>query len=188
MITARQRILWASLLASATFAVSAQTPPPPPAVPAGPQVHAEQRVHKPRDGKFAERMHERRVKHMADLKAQLKLDASQEGAWSTFTSATKPSPPPAQRVDRKAARAEFEKLTTPQRLERMQARQTERAARFAQRADATRSFYAVLSPAQQKTFDAQAMPRGPHGHHGKHGHDRGHGHGSDHRTPAPSKG
>lgn len=174
MITARQRILWASLLASATFAVSAQTPPPP-AAPAGPQVHTEHkaRAAKPHDGKFAERMQERRVKHMADLKAQLKLDASQEAAWSTFTSATQP-PAMAPRTDRKAARAEFDKLTTPQRLERMQARQSERAARFAQRADATRSFYAVLTPEQQKTFDAKAMPRGGHGKH--RGHDRGHGH------------
>ena len=177
MITARQRILWASLLASATFAASAQTTPPP-AVPAGPQVHAEQRVHPARDGKFAERMQERRVKHMADLKAQLKLNASQEGALSTYESAVKPKAPP-QRIDRKAARAEFEKLSTPQRLDRMQARQSERAARFAQRADATRSFYAVLTPEQQKTFDAKAMP---HGRHGKH-----HGHGAD-RPMQPAKG
>ena len=181
MITARQRILWASLLASATFAVSAQTPPPP-AVPAGPQVHAEQRAHTPRDGKFVERMQERRVKHMAELKAELKLNASQESAWSNFESATKPPAQPAQRMDRKAARAEFEKLSTPQRLDRMQARQSERAARFALRADATRSFYAVLSPEQQKTFDAKAMPHGPHGKH------RGHGHGPAHRSPPPAKG
>ena len=181
MITARQRILWASLLASATFAASAQTPPPP-AVLAGPQVHAEQRARPAQDGKFAERMQERRVKHMADLKAQLKLNASQESAWSAYESAIKPAAP-AQRIDRKAARAEFEKLTTPQRLDRMQARQSERAARFAQRAEATRSFYAVLTPEQQKTFDEKAMPRGPHGKH--HGH--GHGHGPD-RASSAAKG
>ncbi|MDM0090830.1 MULTISPECIES: Spy/CpxP family protein refolding chaperone [unclassified Variovorax] len=178
MITARQRILWASLLASATFAAAAQTPPP--AAPAGPEARTEQRAHKPRDGKFFERMQERRVKHLADLKAKLKLSAAQEGAWTTFTTATQPPAPPAARADREAARAEFAKLTTPQRLDRMQARQSERAARFAQRADATRTFYAALTPEQQKTFDTEALKHGPRGH----GHR---GHGPDgHRAPPPA--
>ena len=157
MISARQRILWASLLASATFAASAQTPPPsnvPPAITqAASPAQADQRAHKPRDGKGFERMQERRAKHLADLKAKLKIEASQEGAWSTFTSAIQPPAPPAQRPDRAAMRAEFEKMTTPQRLDRMQARQSERAARFAQRADATRTFYAALTPAQQSAID-----------------------------------
>jgi hypothetical protein len=189
MITARQRILWASLMASATFAASAQTPPPsnvPTAITqAASPAQADQRAHKPRDGKKAfERMQERRTKHLADLKTKLKIEASQEGAWSTFTSAIQPPAPPAQRPDRAAARAEFEKMTTPQRLDRMQARQSERAARFAQRADATRTFYAALNPAQQKTFDGEAMrfgPRGPHGEHGPH-------HGPDGHRPPPAKG
>lgn len=182
MITARQRILWASLLASATFAASAQTPPP--AAPAAPGARTEQRAHQPRDGKFAERMQERRVKHLADLKAKLKLDTSQESAWTTFTSATQPPAPPP-RADREAARAEFATLTTPQRLDRMQARQSERAARFAQRADATRTFYAALRPEQQKTFDTEALKHGPRGHgHGP----RGHGPDGHRPPPPPAKG
>ena len=191
MISARQRILWASLLASATFAASAQTPPPsnvPPAITqAASPAQADQRAHKPRDGKGFERMQERRAKHLADLKAKLKIDASQEGAWSTFTSAIQPPAPPAQRPDRAAMRAEFEKMTTPQRLDRMQARQSERAARFAQRADATRSFYAALTPAQQKTFDVEGMRFGPRGAHGEHGPHQGHQGPHGHR-PAPAKG
>ena len=188
MISARQRILWASLLASATFAASAQTPPPsnvPAAITqAASPAQAEQRAHKPRDGKGFERMQERRAKHLAELKTKLKIDASQESAWSTFTSAIQPPAPPAQRPDRAAMRAEFEKMTTPQRLDRMQARQSERAARFAQRADATRSFYAALTPAQQKTFDVEGMRFGPRGAHGEHGPHQGpHGH-----RPAPTKG
>ena len=68
-------------------------------------------------------------------------------------------------------RADFAKLTTPQRIERMQARQAERSAMFAKRADATKSFYAALTPEQQKTFDAESMHFGGHrfhrgGHHG----------------------
>jgi len=71
-------------------------------------------------------------------------------------------------------RAEFAKLTTPQRLDRMQARQAERNAMFTQRADATRSFYAALTPEQQKTFDAESMARFGRGEHG-----------GQHRHPAP---
>jgi hypothetical protein len=47
----------------------------------------------------------------------------------------------------------------------MQARQAERSARFAQRIEATRSFYATLSPEQQKTFDAETVHAGHHGDH-----------------------
>lgn len=189
MISSRQRILWASLLASATFAAAAQTPPPSvptntPAAIAAAEQHRSgttaanpERSAKPHDGKGMERMQERRARHLADLKTKLKLDVSQEGAWSTFTASMQP-PPMAQRPDRAAMRAEFEKLTTPQRLDRMQARQAERAAMAAKRADATRTFYAALKPEQQKTFDAESMHFGPRGDHGDHG-PRGRGeHGS----------
>ena len=181
MISARQRILWASLLASATFAASAQTPPPsnvPPAITqAASPAQADQRAHKPRDGKGFERMQERRAKHLADLKAKLKIEASQEGAWSTFTSAIQPPAPPAQRPDRAAMRAEFEKLTTPQRIDKMNALRTQRMAEMNaamnKRGDATKTFYAALSADQQKVFDAQRMSRGGKGHGGHHGHHKG---------------
>ena len=176
MISSRQRILWAGLLASATFAAAAQTPPPPsvptnsPAAVAAAEQHragtgTADKMARPHDGKRMERMQERRAKHLADLKDKLKLDASQQGAWSAFTTSMQP-PPMAQRPDRAAMRAEFEKLTTPQRLDRMQARQAERAAMAAKRADATRAFYATLKPEQQKTFDAESMRFGPRGEHG----------------------
>ncbi|MDM0055114.1 Spy/CpxP family protein refolding chaperone [Variovorax fucosicus] len=168
MISLTQRLVSAGLLATAAFAASAQAPAPTAAPPAGPA--AEHRMHKPHDGKHFERMQERRAKHLAELKTKLKLNASQEGAWSTFTAATQPPARPAQRPDRAAARAEFEKMTTPQRLERMQARQAERSARFAQRAEATKTFYAVLTPEQQKTFDTESMRRGHRGDHGHRGH------------------
>lgn len=182
MITLTQRLLCAGLLATAALAASAQTPPTPaaPAAPAAagaPAAEARRMHPHPRDGKFAERMQQRRAQHLADLKAKLKLTASQEGAWSTFTTASQPPARPAQ--DRQAARAEFEKLTTPQRIERMQARQAERSAMFARRADATKTFYAALTPEQQKTFDAETLR---HGHRGGHG---GHRPGS---APAPVKG
>ena len=165
MITSRQRILAAALLASAAFAASAQTPPPAPAAPNGPAPTSMEQRHRPAsDGKSFERMQERRAKHLDELKSQLKLDGSQQAAWSNFVAATQP-PARGPRPDR----AEFEKLTTPQRLDRMQERQAEHAAMFARRNDATRALYAALKPEQQKVFDAQTLRRGGHPTHEGHG-------------------
>jgi hypothetical protein len=81
-------------------------------------------------------------------------------------------------------RAEFAKLTTPQRLERMEARRAERSAMFAKRAEATKTFYAALTPEQQKTFDAETVHFG--GHRGDHDGHRGHE--GQRGAPAPAKG
>lgn len=167
MISLRQRVLWAGVLASAAFAASAQTPPAAaePAAPAQAQSHAERKDF----AKRFERMQQRRAERMAALKDKLKLSTAQEGAWNTYAAAVQPSrdAKPPQRPDRAA----FSQLTTPERLDRMQARQAERAALFAKRADAIKAFYAQLSPEQQKTFDAEGMRMGPrgHGHHRHHG-------------------
>ena len=148
-------------------------------------------MHPPRDtAKFMAHMQERRAQHLVGLKAKLQLSAAQESAWTAFTAAAQlPSPPPEGR-DTKAARAEFDQLTTPQRLDRLQARHSEHAALFAKRADATRSFYAALTPAQKKTFDAEPMSHsgvfgkgGPRGHRGDGGYGDHGRHGSDHGGP-----
>ena len=70
-----------------------------------------------------------------------------------------------QGMDRKAMRAEFDKLSTPERLDRMQAMADKRHARMAERAEAIKALYAQLTPEQQKVFDAEAMPGGHHGGH-----------------------
>ena len=101
------------------------------------------------------------AKRQAELKAQLKLTAAQEPAWNTFTSAVQP-PANWKRPDR----AEFAKLTTPERIDKMKALRAERNARMDQRADATKTFYAALTPEQKKTFDESTLKRG---HGGKHG-------------------
>ncbi len=172
MISRKTRqIVWTGLLASVAFAASAQTPqtaPPPPAAGApGAAPRMEQR-HGGDPAKRHEQMQQRRAQHLAALKEKLKLDASQEPAWSSFTAAQQPAGRPTQRPSRE----ELAKMTTPQRLDLMQQRRTERSAAFAKRADATRSFYAALKPEQQKTFDAETLRFGPHGerHHGPHGH------------------
>jgi len=115
-------------------------------------------------GKMAERMKERMAKHQAELKAKLKLTAEQEGAWSQFTTAMQPAAA-LQHPDR----AEMEKLTTPQRLEKMQAFKAQRDAEMTKRVDATKAFYATLTPEQQKVFDAEHSRMGRSGKHQGHG-------------------
>jgi hypothetical protein len=122
-----------------------------------------------RQGMKADQWQAHHAERMAGLKAKLKLAPAQEAAWSTFADASQPGPRH-MGADREAMRAEFEKLTTPQRLDRMQAMAETRHARMAERVAATRAFYAQLSSEQQRAFDAEAMPELHRGH-------RHHGHG-----------
>jgi hypothetical protein len=110
----------------------------------------------------------RRAERMTELKEKLKLAPEQEAAWNKFAEASQPGP--RQGADREAMRSEFEKLNTPQRLERMQAMSEVRRARMAERVEATKTFYAQLNPEQQRVFDAEAMPGRHHGHRHHHGH------------------
>ena len=122
------------------------------------------------------------AKHLANLKAKLKITASQEAAWNTFADSMKP---PADMMGKRPDRAEMEKLTTPERIDKMQALHKEHMAAMEammnKHAEATKAFYAVLSPEQQKTFDAETAKMGPHG-------DREHrmNHG-DNKSPQPPK-
>ncbi len=125
-----------------------------------------------RMAEMQKKMSERHAQRMERLKAELKITSAQEPAWNAYVARTAHEP-------RKPAAAEdWSKLTTPQRLERMQALHNERNAEMAKRIDATKSFYAQLTPEQQKTFDAQgggmrhAGMKGEHrmGGHGGKGH------------------
>ena len=103
-----------------------------------------------------QRMAERHASRMAELKTQLQITPAQEGAWSAYAAAMQP-PADAQRRGPRMERGEFDKLTTPQRIDRMQQFSAERQARMQQRGDAIKSFYAQLTPAQQKIYDERAM-------------------------------
>ncbi len=97
--------------------------------------------------------------HAEHLRALLQLRSDQEPALKAFIAAMQPSPEQIER--REAERDDAGELTTPQRLDRMQAKMAEHQNEFARRAEAIKRFYAQLSPAQQKAFDA--MPMGHHG-------------------------
>jgi hypothetical protein len=111
------------------------------------------------------------AKHAERLRAVLQLRPEQEPALKAYLAARKP----AGMAGRRGGREQSAAMTTPQRLDAQRARLTERVARFDQRAAATKTFYAQLSPSQQKAFDALGSRGGKGGHRGWGG--RGHGHG-----------
>lgn len=152
--TAFKSLVLAGMLATAGHAAFAADAPPPPPPGSGMAQHD------------PAKMHERMLKHMAALKAKLQLTATQESAWTTFTASMQPVARTGPRPDR----AEFAKLTTPERIDKMRAMRAERDAAMDKRTDATKAFYAALTPEQQKVFDANAMPHFGPGDHGSEGH------------------
>ncbi|MFT4189932.1 MAG: Spy/CpxP family protein refolding chaperone [Comamonas sp.] len=172
---AARRLLAISAMAlmggSALAQVAGDEPPPPPpgaqAEPGGP------RGEPPRfDPK---RQAEQQAQRLDVLKAKLAITPQQEAAWKAWTEAGKPPQRPAAPPDAKAEREDFAKLTTPERIDRLHALKAQRDLEQTQRDNATKAFYASLTPAQQKVFDAETLPPppgprgGPHGPHGKDG-------------------
>ncbi len=98
-----------------------------------------------------EQMAERHAQHLATLKAKLQLSATQEAAWKTFADAMQPPAAPPARIDRAA----MDKLSTPERIDQMQAMHAQRDAEMKKRGDAAKTFYASLSAEQKKAFDAE---------------------------------
>lgn len=96
------------------------------------------------------------AKRVADLKAKLKITADQEGAWTAFTTAMKPS---TAMMGNHPDRAELDKLTTPERIDKMrdlrEQHMKDMHAAMDQRDAATKTFYAALNADQKKIFDAE---------------------------------
>lgn len=119
------------------------------------------------------------------FKQKLQLTPAQEPAWNTFMQSMRPNAESRQaRLDMQG----MDQLTTPERIDRMRALRAQRAAEMDRRGDAVKSFYATLTPAQQKTFDAEGTRMyGQRGaqwgkHMGEHkGEWRGAKHGMHHR-------
>ena len=186
-----KHLLLTALMATCGFAAFAQnTTPTAPAAGAQPQM--QDKMHRGDHSSMRERMfgnhQERMAKRQAELKTKLKITPAQEGAWTTFTAAMKP---PAggmmgMRHDPKV-KADMDKLTTPERIDKMRAMRAMRAERMTtmnaemdKRGAATKAFYAVLSSEQKAVFDAVAMRGGRHGMGGEHGGRGEHGGKGDH--------
>lgn len=160
----RHTVAVAVLTALALPVLAQPTPANPPAV--GALAAADSRKG---PGEHRESHQAHKAKRTAALKEQLKLTPNQEPAWNSYMASMQQGDGHA-RLDRK----ELDKLTTPERIDRMRVLRTQHAAEADRRGEATKAFYAVLTPEQQKTFDARTHRMGPHGGDGKHGH-RGHG-------------
>ncbi|MCS4510011.1 Spy/CpxP family protein refolding chaperone [Xylophilus ampelinus] len=187
MTFAHRKLLVASTLASAAFMALAQTPAPPAAPPAPTAVDAQPAPGTPRAGGADRRdpavMQQRMEQGLAREKARLQITAAQEPAWNAFTAAIRPDP--AQWARMQAERGEWAKLTTPERIDRMRAERNQRDAEIDRRGDATKTFYAALTPAQQKLFDERPMMHGgPGSPDGKGGPGHGHGPHGEHGAPA----
>ncbi|EJL24610.1 Protein of unknown function (DUF1520) [Caulobacter sp. AP07] len=148
----RLAILAAAALSLSTAAIAvAQEGPPPP----GPPPMAD-------DGPPMMHRHrmdpEARAQHLRDV---LQLRSDQDGALKAYLAAIEPK----DRADWKRDDEDGPKapLTTPQRLDREAEHMARAAEAFKARAAATRSFYAALSPSQQKAFDALGPMLGGHG-------------------------
>ncbi|HRL54141.1 Spy/CpxP family protein refolding chaperone [Acidovorax temperans] len=159
-----------AVLAALTLPALAQTQAPAPAAAQAASAPAR------KAGDMAQRYQERMAQRQAALKEKLKLTAAQESAWTQFTAAMQPGERPA-RPDFK----ELDKLTTPERIDRMRELRARHTAQADKRDEAVKTFYAALSPEQQKTFDAEFHRQGPGKHRGgrDHGGMHGHHHGPD---------
>jgi protein CpxP len=171
-----RHLLTATVLAGISLAAIAQTQPAPtpPLGQGGPgMMQGEHRAMDPaRMERRRARMEERMARRLGELKQKLQIARGQESAWESWTAAIKPTPVQFQRPDR----APFARMTTPERIDRMKARQAQRTAEMDKRLDATKAFYTQLTPEQQKVFDQEGLrfargmggKRGGHGHFGRH--------------------
>jgi protein CpxP len=144
----------AAALSTAVYAA------PPAPEQGGPDHGAMQGMHQERQGgDFKERI----ARRQAVLHDKLKLTGTQEAAWKTYVEAIKP-PQAGSRPDR-PQRADWEKLSAPERMEKMLAMMKEREARMTTHVAAMKTFYATLSPLQQQIFNDNVA--GPmHARHG----------------------
>jgi hypothetical protein len=178
MKSLHRHLLAAGLIASIGIGAIAQTQPAPQHPGSAPHMMQGQRGAQDgaRGERFRARAQERMAKRLGVLKAQLKITAAQEGAWTAWTTALQPSANRPQRMDREA----MMRLTTPERIDRMKALRAARNAEMDRRLDATKTFYAALGAEQKAVFDAVGMKHfgkggkrgfGGHrgGHHGHHG-------------------
>ncbi len=170
-------LVMTAVLSAVAFAASAQMGPPGQggpgsmAGPQGPQAPM-MRMHGgpagPDAAAWQAQRAERQARHLAALKTRLQLSPNQEAAWTSFANAMKPQEPLVR--DRAAFRAEMEKLSTPERIDRMQQLRKQAGERMDGRMNAVKTFYAQLNPAQQKVFDLEShawmAERGRHGRHG----------------------
>jgi len=160
----------AAALVLAAAPAFAQPEAPQPGMANG-QGHAHHGDHKG-GGEWRAKFAAKRQQRMQDLHTVLRIRPEQDGAWQAYQAAL--TPPEHARGERmQQPQGAQTPQTTPQMLDRMAAWQAKREQRMVARTEATKRFYAALSPEQQQTFDAlRRLARGRRGGFGGRG---GHG-------------
>ena len=102
-------------------------------------------------------MHEGMDGDGADTKAARKPTPDEEAGWNNYNETMKP-PANAKWPDRD----EMDKLSTPERLDKMRELRKQRDDAMDRREAATRTFYAKLTAEQKKSFDANTGPQYRH--------------------------
>lgn len=105
---------------------------------------------------MGERMARAHKRDLEILKKDLKLKPDQMAAWDTYEKTMNLPLEGAGAPSKK----NYAKLTSPQRMDTMTQHMESMQKLHAQHASATKTFYGVLTPEQQKMFDAQTR-RGP---------------------------
>jgi hypothetical protein len=119
-----------------------------------------------------ERFEARQAERIKALHDVLSIRTDQESAFQAFTSALHPAHdgkgPHGPGQDAQGGPPAMP-ATTPERLDRLVARQQEHQQRIEARVTAIKTFYALLSPEQRHTFDSLVLLRDGEGR----GHDEG---------------
>ena len=158
-----RRFAVAAAFAACAVAAQAQTPP----APAGGMPHPGMQ----HDGQWMqqhmrERVQERMQRRMESLKRILQISPQQEGAWANWVAAMRPNP--GSMEQRHRMHEEMARMTTPERIDRMRQMHAQRAAEMDRKGEATKAFYAQLTPPQQRAFDEISMRFFGRGGRGKH--------------------
>ena len=162
MNTLRKHVLIALTvlgMGSATFAAQAQTTAPE-------GRHANAVTQEQRMAKWSEHF----AKRQAKLHDALQLTGGQESAWAAYQAAIKPAA-----MAGHGDRAAWAGLSAPARMEKMIAMAKQHTAAMESHLAALNTFYAQLTPAQKKAFDAATMQGGRGHHRGEHMKDKMHG-------------
>lgn len=101
----------------------------------------------------AQNMEQHLARQIDKLKTLLQLTPDQESAWAKWSTAIKPQAPTAPMPDH----AEFEKMTTPERLDILHGMRAQRNADMDRHEQATKEFYAGLTQSQRKVFDMESL-------------------------------
>lgn len=114
--------------------------------------------HGPQGAEMMARHEAMQKQHLEDLRTVLRLRPDQEAALTAFVAAHQPP-----MHGPEEGSSEPKPMSTPERLQQMARRDAEMTAQHARMRQALTTFYATLTPEQQKVFDALQRLKGPHG-------------------------